>query len=80
MAGFSWSLPSLFDIINLNANGPIIYRLALYKQMSHNKPSALSEEDKMLEEFLGLRPTRAIDRMLNENPVDKVYQLYNGLQ
>lgn len=34
----------------------------------------------MLEEFLRLKPTRAIDRLLSEHSLDKVYLLYNTLQ
>ncbi len=34
----------------------------------------------MLEEFMKLKPTRAIDRLLTEHSIDKVYLLYNTLQ
>lgn len=38
------------------------------------------EDECILEDFLKLRPTRAIDRMLGENPVEKVFDLYGQLQ
>lgn len=45
-----------------------------------NPKQKSEQDDRMLEEFLSLRPVRAIDRMLNENSVDKVFALYNALQ
>ena len=34
----------------------------------------------MLEEFLRLKPTRAIDRLLNEYNLDRAHSVYNTLQ
>ena len=46
----------------------------------NNQKNKNDEENLILEEFIKLRPTRAVDRLLNENSVDQVYNIYQHLQ
>jgi hypothetical protein len=39
-----------------------------------------SEEERLLDESLKLKPSRAIDRLLSEHPLDRVQKLYGQLQ
>ncbi len=40
----------------------------------------IDEDDRILEEYMKMKPSRAIDRLLSEYSIEKGFYLYNLLQ
>lgn len=38
------------------------------------------EDERLLEDFLRMKPSRAVDRLLTEHPIESALQIYGNLQ